>query len=173
MPLLVPESVVTERLELRQFTLDDHPAFARMSADAEVMRYSGTGEPHTPDLAWRAIAGFLGHWQLLGYGQWAVALRGTGELIGRVGFFEPHGWPGFELGWLLAREHWGRGYAREAASVALRIAREELRKPRVISLIRAQNAPSIKLALALGAQRESTIAFLGGQAEVYVHATPQ
>jgi RimJ/RimL family protein N-acetyltransferase len=169
MPFLAPESIVTDRLELRQFTLADHAQFARISADPQVMQYIGTGEIHGADMAWRAIAGFLGHWQLLGYGQWAVTLRDSGLLIGRVGFFDPHGWPGFELGWLLAREHWGRGYAREAASVALRVARRELRKERVISLIRAQNEPSIKLALALGAQHESTIDFLSGQAEVYVH----
>lgn len=172
MPFLAPERVLTDRLELRQFTLADHPEFARISADPQVMRYIGTGEPHGPDLAWRAIAGFLGHWQLLGYGQWAITLRDTGALIGRAGFFDPYGWPGFELGWLLAREYWGRGYASEAAAAALRIAHDDLRRQRVISLIRAQNAASIKLAKSLGAAHEKTIDFFGGEAEVYVHAPP-
>lgn len=170
MTFLAPPHVLTERLELRLFTFADHDPFARVSADSEVMRFIGTGEPHGPDVAWRVMAGFLGHWHLLGYGQWAITLRGNGAFIGRVGFFDPYGWPGFELGWLLGREHWGYGYAREAATAALRVARDDLKKERIISLIRVQNVPSIKLALALGAQHEGSIDFMGSQAEIYVHA---
>lgn len=162
-----PERVVTERLELRLFRLEDHEVYARMCADPEVMRYIGPGEVNTPDISWRSMAGMLGHWDLLGYGQWAVVRREDGVLLGRCGYFDPFGWPGFELGYLFAKEHWGRGYAREAAAVALRIAFEDLGKERVISLIRAQNAASIKLATSLGAELESTIDFMSGQAQVY------
>jgi RimJ/RimL family protein N-acetyltransferase len=167
MPFLAPERLLTPRLELRQFRLDDHEAYSRMCADPQVMRYIGTGEPHGPDLSWRAIAGFLGHWDLLGYGQWAVARRDDGVLLGRCGFFDPYGWPGFELGYLFAREHWGRGYAREAARAALDVATGVLKKERVISLIRPQNEPSVKLAQALGARLEGTIDFMGAPAQVY------
>jgi RimJ/RimL family protein N-acetyltransferase len=169
---LAPQRVQTPRLELRLFTLADHEAYARICADADVMRYIGTGVPHTPESAWRAMAGFLGHWQLLGYGLWAVTLRRSGQLIGHAGFIDVPGWPGFELGWLLGRESWGQGYAREAAHAALRIAHGDLKKDRVISLIRPANAPSIKLALALGAQREGSTELLGSPADVYVHRRP-
>jgi RimJ/RimL family protein N-acetyltransferase len=166
---LAPARVITDRLELRLFEPGDLDAFARMCADPEVMRYLGTGETITADLAWRSMAGFLGHWHLLGYGQWAVTRREDGALLGRAGFLDPHGWPGFELGYALAREHWGRGYAREACAAALRIAREDLKKDRIISLIRPANAPSIKLAMSLGAQLESTIELMGGEAQVYAY----
>ena len=166
---LAPERFTTDRLELRQFTSADHAGYARIMADPEVTRYIGTGQPYTPDIAWRSMAGMLGHWQLLGYGIWAVALREGGRLVGHCGYIDSHGWPGFELAWLLGREHWGRGYAREAAGAALAIAQRELRKERIISLIRPQNAPSIRLAQALGAKREGSIELMGSEAELYVH----
>ena len=140
----------TPRLRLRQFSEADWPAYAAMCADAETMRYIAAGQPQTPEDAWRSMAVFLGHWQLRGYGMWALERCDTGDLLGRVGFIDPPGWPGFELGWLLAREHWGHGYAREAAAAALQHAFETLRRERVISLIRPQNGRSIALAEALG-----------------------
>jgi RimJ/RimL family protein N-acetyltransferase len=169
MPSLAPERITTERLELRLFRLDDHDAYTRMCSDPEVMRYIGPGDTQAPDLTWRSIAGFLGHWDLLGYGQWAVTRREDGVLLGRCGFFDPYGWPGFELGYLFAREHWGHGYAREAARASLDVAFDVLEKDRVISLIRPQNAPSIRLARSLGAQLEQDIEFMGGQAQVYAY----
>ena len=164
-----PETLTTERLELRQFRAEDHEAYARMCADPEVMRYIGPGDPNTPDLTWRSMAGMIGHWALLGYGQWAVVRRDDGVLLGRAGFFDPPGWPGFELGYLFGKEYWGQGYAREACAAALEVAREDLRKSRIISLVRPQNAPSIKLATALGARLEGAIDFMGGEANVYAY----
>lgn len=166
-----PLVVHTDRLVLRPFTLEDHLPYAAITSDPEVMRHVGVGQPHTPETAWRAIAGVLGHWQLLGYGLWAVALR-DGPLIGHVGFIDVFGWPGFELGWLLGRAHWGRGYAQESAGAALRIAREVLHRERVISLIRPGNERSVRVAQALGAQREGTVELLGACADLYVHARP-
>jgi RimJ/RimL family protein N-acetyltransferase len=166
---LAPLSLDTPRLHLRQFTLADVAAYAQMCADPEVMRYIGTGEPQPADVTWRSVAGMLGQWQLLGYGMWAVTRREDGVLLGRAGFLDPPGWPGFELGYLFAREHWGKGYAREAAGAALRIAREELRKPQVISLIRPANAASIRLAISLGGVLERTLQFMGGDAQVFAY----
>ena len=78
--------------------------------------------------AWRQIAMIIGHWQLRGYGLWAVEERATGALVGRIGLFKPEGWPGFELGWMLRRDAWGQGYATRA-----RGARSPMRSPRWIA----------------------------------------
>ncbi|MGZ5032138.1 MAG: GNAT family N-acetyltransferase [Usitatibacter sp.] len=157
----------TERLLLRPFRGSDLDAYAVMSADAEVMKYIGTGVTLNRNEAWRSIAAMLGHWQLLGYGMWALELRETGELIGRAGFLDPPGWPGFELGWLLGRNHWGKGYAIEAASAALRYAFEVLKRDRVISLIRPGNVRSIRVAEALGEKRVGETDLLGSKVLVY------
>ena len=157
----------TQRLRLRGFRASDLDAFAATAADAEVMRFIGTGVTLTRAEAWRSMAFFLGHWDLRGYGMWAIERKGSGEFLGRAGFHDPEGWPGFELGWLLGREHWGHGYALEAARAALGYARDALGRERVISLIRPGNARSIKLAATLGASFKEEIDLLGGKILVY------
>ena len=88
-------------------------------------------------------------------------------MIGRVGFINPYGWPGFELGWTLARTHWGRGYAPEAAAIALRYALDTLRRDKVISLIRPANAASIRVAEKIGQRLEGSLKLFEQEALVY------
>ncbi len=85
------QSLETPRLLLRQFRESDWDAYAQMSADAEVMRYIGTGVTLTRDESWRSIANFLGHWQLRGYGMYAIESKESGEFVGRVGIHDPPG----------------------------------------------------------------------------------
>jgi RimJ/RimL family protein N-acetyltransferase len=117
-----------------------------MTADPEVMRFMG-GPLDEMD-TWRQMAVFAGHWELRGYGLWAVEREG--ELIGRVGLLQPHGWPGLEVGWLLARDAWGHGYATEAARAAVEYAWSELGAHELISLITPDNAASQRVAQRLG-----------------------
>jgi RimJ/RimL family protein N-acetyltransferase len=157
----------TERLLLRQFREDDLDAYAAICADPEVMRYLGDGRPLARAEAWRQMAMILGHWQLRGFGLWAVQERATGALIGRMGFFQPEGWPGFELGWMLRRASWGRGYATEGAGRALAHAFTEMGRERLISLIRPDNRPSIRVAERLGERLERRTELFGHEALVY------
>jgi RimJ/RimL family protein N-acetyltransferase len=131
------------------------------------MRYIGNGQVLGAGEAWRSMAVMLGHWQLRGYGMWALEHGDSGALIGRVGYIDPPDWPGFELGWLLAREHWGHGYAREAAAAALRHAFDVLQRDRVISLIRPPNLRSIALAESLGCRLAGRVELMGSEALVY------
>lgn len=163
----MPVELETPRLRLRKFAERHWEPYAAMCADPEVMRYLGTGVVFSRDDTWRAIASMLGHWQLRGYGMWALESRETGELVGRAGFLNPAGWPGFELGWMLGRSHWGKGYAREAARVALRHAFDALEQDRVISLIREANAASIRVAEAIGEKLAGEVELLGAKALVY------
>lgn len=161
------KTLETERLLLRPFTNADHAPYAAICSDAEVMRYIGTGATLTSDEAWRSIASILGHWALRGYGMYAVELRATGELLGRAGYLDPPGWPGFELGWLLGRGHWGKGYAIEAARACLDQALGPMARDRVLSLIRPENTRSIRVAERLGERLAGEVELLGGKALVY------
>jgi RimJ/RimL family protein N-acetyltransferase len=148
------------------FRADDFEAYARMCADEDVMRYLG-GKVMTRAEAWRHMAFLVGHWQLLGYGHWAVEEKATGELLGRIGFLNPAGWPGFEIGWTLRRESWGKGYATEGARRALRYAFAELGREHVISLIHPENLPSIRVAERLGERHEGEAEIMGIKVRVY------
>jgi len=157
----------TERLRLRAFRNEDLDAYAAICADPEVMRYLGTGVTLNRHETWRAMAGILGHWELLGYGMFAMEVRETGELIGRTGFLDPPGWPGFELGWVLGCRWWGKGYALEAARACLDYAFGPLGRDRVISLIRPDNHRSIRVAEKIGETLAGEVELLGSKALVY------
>jgi len=111
------------------------------------------------------MAMLVGHWELRGFGMWAVQELTTADLVGRVGFYYPEGWPDHEIAWALARPFWGRGYATEAASAALGKAFGPLGWPRVVSLIDPANTRSVRLALRLGErfEGEATIRATGWQ----------
>jgi RimJ/RimL family protein N-acetyltransferase len=155
----------TERLVLRAFRQADLDAYARICADPDVVRY--VGQPFSRAEAWLHIATMLGHWQLRGCGMWAVEDRSSGAMIGRIGFYQPEGWPGLELGWILARSHWGRGLATEGARSALAFAFGVLERPHIISLIRPENVVSIRVAEKLGERLEGRSRALGVEALVY------
>lgn len=149
----------TERLTLRPFAPRDFDAYAAMLADPEVTRYLGTGATLRREEAWRHLAMLVGHWQLRGFGMWAVVPHGRDEMVGRVGFFQPEGWPGFEIGWTIARHSWGRGYATECARAALDHAFGALGRRKVISVIHPENEASIRVARKIGEafEREATV----------------
>src|SRR5262245_10430108 len=157
----------TDRLTLRMLCESDLDAYAEMCADPEVMRYIGDRQPMTRPMAWRNLAMMVGHWSLRGYGLWAAVERSSGAFVGRIGFWHPEGWPGFELGWMLRRGFWHRGYATEGGRAALQFAFTHLHQPHVISLIHPENAASVRVAQRLGERRIGSTEVMGKPALVY------
>jgi RimJ/RimL family protein N-acetyltransferase len=156
----------TERLLLREWHGSDFDAYAEICSDSEVMRYLG-GKPFTRLEAWRQMAFLIGHWHLRGFGHWAVEEKESGRLIGRMGFLDPEGWPGFEIGWTLGRASWGKGYATEGARVALEYAFTEMDREHVISLIQPANLPSIAVAERLGETYEGETTLMDIPVSIY------
>jgi RimJ/RimL family protein N-acetyltransferase len=145
---------------------EDFEGYAKLCADPDVMRFLG-GKALDRAEAWRHMAFMVGHWHLRGYGPWAVEVKATGEFIGRIGFLNPEDWPGFEIGWTLSRESWGKGYATEGAQGALNYAWEELGMTHVISLIHADNKSSIRVAERLGEKEEGKTSIFGREVLIY------
>ena len=156
----------TARLRLRQFRESDFPTYEVWCADMDVMRYLG-GKTFSRTEAWRHMAYIVGHWTLRGYGYYALEEKETGRLIGRSGYTDSTGWPGFELGWTLAPEARGAGYATEAAQFLLAYAFEQLDRPHVMSLIHPDNAPSRRVAERLGQRVEGETEVLGMPVLIY------
>ncbi len=156
----------TPRLHLRMFRDSDFPVYETWCANIDVMRFLG-GRTLNRIEAWRQMAFILGHWELRGYGYYAVEEKDTGNLVGRVGFTDQAGWPGFELGWTIAPEYQGRGIATEAARILLHYAFAELERPHVISLIHPDNTPSRRVAEKLGEKVEGETEVFGMPVLIY------
>jgi len=141
--------IETERLMLREWREGDFEPYAEFMADAEVVRYLNGSPMHRND-AWRNMAAIVGHWVLRGYGFWAVERKSDGRFVGRVGLWNPEGWPAMEVGWTLGRPFWGQGYASEAARASLDHAFENFPVARMISSIHPDNTPSQAVAARIG-----------------------
>jgi RimJ/RimL family protein N-acetyltransferase len=170
----VDKQLETERLLLRPFRESDLDAYAEICGDAEVMRYIGEFKPLDRAMAWRSMATHLGHWQLRGYGMWAVEEKATGRMVGRVGLWKPEGWPDLEVGWMLHRDCWGRGFATEAGRASIDAAFRGLGVDHVISVIHPENAASIRVAERLGERFERDWMLHGLGLRIYgIHRTPK
>ncbi len=150
--------IETERLLLRQWHEADFWPFATFFADAEMS--SRLGGPEDRPNAWRRMASIIGHWELRGYGPWAVAEREGGTFVGSVGLWCPEGWPELELGYWLTRDGQGNGFATEAGQASIDYAFQTLRAETLVSYIGPDNEPSKRVAEALGARYEKMIALL-------------
>lgn len=163
----------TERLLLRKPLPDDAPALLEAFADAEAMRYIGDGS--TTDLAGAelAVERWLERWQNWGIGMFVVERKEDGRVLGRVGFlrWNPETWEvggsETEIGWGLAREHWGNGYAPEAACALRDWAFEERGLTRLISLIQHGNLASVRVAEKLGERLERDVEVRGQPTWLY------
>jgi RimJ/RimL family protein N-acetyltransferase len=147
----------TERLLLRQWRSEDLEPFATHSADPEVMRYFPS--THTREQSDALARDFASGIEERGWGFWAVEVRDGPPFIGFVGLmvpsFEAHFTPAVEVGWRLGREHWGRGYATEAARASVDFGFRELGLEEIIAVTVPANTPSRRVMERLGMTRDS------------------
>jgi len=134
----------TERLILRPWRPEDLVPFAALNADERVtVTLAGSMNRAESDaLAARIIHGFATR----GFGQWAVELPGVAPFIGFIGLsvpsFEAHFMPAVEIGWRLAFDHWGKGYATEGARAVLDFGFRQAGLDEIVSFTAASNTRS-------------------------------
>jgi RimJ/RimL family protein N-acetyltransferase len=159
--------IETARLKLRGHRLDDFIPCAAMWADPAVTRHIG-GRPFTEEESWTRLLRYVGHWALLGFGYWVVEDKAIGSFAGEIGFadykrnLEPslEGVP--EIGWVLAPQAQGRGYATEAARAVIAWGDAHLGSSRTACIVHPDNLPSIRVAEKCG-YRESLRTTYRGQ----------
>jgi RimJ/RimL family protein N-acetyltransferase len=158
----------TSRLQLRLPQASDAAALMEIHQDSEAMkRVTLTAPPGGITVAWRNVAMMIGHWHLRGYGQWTVIEKETGMVVGRVGLWNPEGWPGIELGWIIRRSRWNNGFATEAARASLDWAWTNVDTDRIISIIDPDNVAAIRVAGKIGERFERVAAMDGRIVHIY------
>lgn len=160
----------TERLIMRAHQESDFESFASFFSCELSDHYGGQCDRNT---AWRRLAAYAGHWNLRGFGIWALEDKASREFVGQCGLWFPEGWPEHEISWALMPGHTGKGYATEAANRALQFAYENLHWQTAISLIIKGNVASIRLAERLGASFESEYTKDRWNGLIYRHLDPQ
>ncbi|MFF5292195.1 GNAT family N-acetyltransferase [Paractinoplanes globisporus] len=143
--------LITSRLRLRQWRDSDRPAWAALNADPEVREFFP--DLRTPEQSDASLDHFRSEIDSRGWGWWAVELQATSELLGMAGLDpvdEELPFTGVEIGWRLAREHWGHGYATEAARAVITYAFEVLELPEVLAIAAVGNKRSHAVMRRLG-----------------------
>lgn len=147
-------TINTPRLTLRAMRSEDFARYAEIWAMPELVTHI-SGKPWPKSRSWDAFLRNAGHWQIVGFGQWAIQPRGNGAMAGQTGFF--FGSRGFgddfdpypEAGWLLAPDRHGQGLGLEAARAAHDWF-DRVVTGRTVCMITPGNAASLKLAETLG-----------------------
>jgi RimJ/RimL family protein N-acetyltransferase len=140
----------TERLVLRPPGPEDFEPWAAFAADPVVAEFLGGPQPRA--VAWRQLCAMTGAWTINGFSMFSVIEKASGRWVGRIGPWQPEDWPGTEVGWGLAREAWGKGYAVEAAVASIDWAFQQLGWTEVIHAIDMANVRSQGVAQRLGSR---------------------
>ncbi len=153
----------TERLFLRAWRDDDLDALAALNGDPEVMRYITGGVPRTREQAEVGLRRQQQNQRELGYSFWAVEERATGRVIGLNGIQPLLDTGEVEIGWWLARDKWGQGFASEAARRAAAFAFDEAGLQRLVAIAMHENGASLAIMAKLGMtfERATTFGELG------------
>ena len=162
--------IETERLRLRQWQGSDMAPYTAMLSDPGTARFiTVDGKPVVDEMTgWRHTVVMAGHWVIHGAGMFVVEEKSSGKFAGRVGPWRPPGWPGFEVGWGIAKEFRGKGYAVEAARASIDWVFATFEIDEIIHCIDDVNAASQAVARRLGARKVRTAVLLGKPTDIWV-----
>lgn len=158
--------IETENLQLRLPLAGDLDAIHAMRSDLDVVRHLG-GKALNREEAWHRLTRLAGHWQLRGYGMFAVVEKSSGSFVGEVGLFDgcrglsPDFDAAPEAGWILSAAAQGRGYASEAAAAAHRWFAATHGAQRSVCIIAPDNLASLRVAQKLGYKGFGQVVYQG------------
>jgi RimJ/RimL family protein N-acetyltransferase len=161
----------TTRLRLRAHQPGDLSAYVVMWSDPDVVRYT-IGVPSPPQRTWMRLLGHRGHWNVLGFGYWAVEEKSTGRYIGELGFGhfkrDLHASVDTvpELGWALVPSVHGNGYATEALRTVVAWGDVHFESDRTVCIIDPGNRVSERVADKLGFREYARVANMEGKIKI-------
>jgi [ribosomal protein S5]-alanine N-acetyltransferase len=148
----------TERLILREMTVEDAEDLHRIYSDAETMKFLG-GKSASADERVQIEEHIENYYKKYGFGLWATILKENNRLVGRCGllFQEIEGAKDLEIAYLFDRDYWGKGFAAEAAEMLVELGFERFGFQRIVAHIDPQNTASIRVAEKVGLKYEGEI----------------
>ena len=151
-----PQELRTERLLLRRWQESDRAPFARLNTDSQAVRY--LPKVLTREESDRFVDRVEAHFEQYDYGLWVAEIVGITPFAGFIGFavptYEAHFTPNVEIGWRLAPEYWGQGYATEGAQAVLDFGFKEIGLEEIVSITVPDNIASWRVMEKIGMTRE-------------------
>ena len=149
--------IETERLLMRGFLKQDIDPIATILSDPFVMHYMPGGKPLQRQRVVTVLNNMINHWDIHGFGRWAVICMADNKFIGQCGLEYLSEINEIEVLYLLDRSYWNKGYATEAANASLSYGFEKKNLIRIIALAVPDNVASIRVMEKLGMVYEKTI----------------
>ena len=165
----------TERLHLRGHTLKDFPAHAAMWSDARTLRHVG-GPARNEEELWTRFLRNVGQWQLMGSGMWALEDKASGAYAGAVGFIYAKRTMDMpyrdkpEMGWVIAPDFHGKGFAREAVAKILGWGDANLEAAESWCMINPANLASCKVAAGAGFREAGRATYKDAEMLTFIRA---
>ncbi|MCR5419556.1 MAG: GNAT family N-acetyltransferase [Lachnospiraceae bacterium] len=142
--------LTTERLMIREMTVDDVDRLYEIYAAPEITEYTEPlYEDRNEEIAYTRSY-IKNQYEFFGYGMWLVVEKSTGRIIGRVGLSDREGFSDSEIGYVIEKEKQNKGYATEACKAVIKYAKEKLFKKGLNCFIYRDNKVSERLCRNLG-----------------------
>lgn len=157
--------IQTDRLVLTPVAEGDYADLCALLADPGFFRHIFPQALNAEE-AWFRLLRDVGHWHVMGYGNWSIRTRDDGRYVGSVGLLNYRrildpAFDAIEMGWGLSPAFQGQGVAFEAATAAVAWAEQHLTADRLVCMISPDNGPSLALAARLGFARYTDTAYKG------------
>ena len=149
------EILTTERLLIREITIEDVPRRYELYAEESITRYMEPLFPTRQQEEDYTRDYIKNVYHFYGYGMWVITLKESEEVIGRAGLEYKEGFDGLEIGFMLGKEHQHKGYAYEACKAILEYAKAELEQNEIHAVVHKENHASIALCERLGLHKNS------------------
>lgn len=169
--------ILTARTRMRAHRIADFDAMVAMWSDDIVTRFI-LGRPSTESETWNRLLRYIGHWQALGFGYWAIEDRETGRFIGEAGFanykrdIEPPLGDAPEAGWVLVPEVHGKGIATEVMSAALAWTDRNFADPETVCIFDPEHQGSMRVATKLGYRPSHLATYMDMPTQVMTRMRP-
>ncbi len=143
-------TITTQHLTLRPLTMDDLDAMFRVFSEQDMLKYFPNPNPPTTDRVQKMIETQIQQWEEYGLGSWAVVPHGETELAGWNGLQYLPETNETEVGYMLSRKFWGKGYSTEGARAGLGFGFKTLEIDQIIGLVHPENIASQRVLLKCG-----------------------